>query len=297
MNKLLIPILFLSLACITRAEDAKPLKVLMVTGGCCHDYEQQKLILAEGISARANVEFTIVHEEGPEGKKDKTHKISIYEKADWAKGYDVVLHNECFGAVDDVAFVERIAKAHFDGVPAVMLHCSAHSYRAAKTDEWRKCVGQKSMSHEKNRDLRVKNLKPEHPVMKGFPMEWLDKADELYKNEVLYRELRPAREGLWRGHEEGSPSRLGEHLRQSQGLRHHHGPQQLHHGATPSSSISSRAACSGPAASWTRTESRWRATGRSRSEHQILINHRGHGGTQRVPGCWISSVKPSVLCG
>lgn len=163
-----------------------PLKVLMVTGGCCHDYENQKHILAEGISARANVEFTIVHEETPDGKKGKDHKISIYSKPDWSKGYDVVLHNECFGAVTDVPFVEGIAKPHFDGLPAVMLHCSTHSYRTAETDAWRHVVGQKSMSHEKNRDLHVKNILPEHPVMKGFPMEWLDKADELYKNEVLY---------------------------------------------------------------------------------------------------------------
>jgi type 1 glutamine amidotransferase len=185
--------LFFALAVspMLHADDVKPLKVLMVTGGCCHDYANQKFILSEGISARANVEFTIVHEEGPAGKSDKSHKISIYEKDDWAKGYDVVLHNECFGAVDDVAFVERIAKAHFNGVPAVMLHCSTHSYRMAATDEWRKCVGQKSMSHEKNRDLHVVNLKPEHPVMKGFPMEWLDKGDELYKNEILYPNFVP----------------------------------------------------------------------------------------------------------
>jgi type 1 glutamine amidotransferase len=168
-----------------------PLKVLMVTGGCCHDYEKQKLILAEGIGSRANVEFTIVHEEGPQGKSDKEHKISIYEKEDWAKGYDVVLHNECFGGVTDVPFVDRIAKAHKDGVPAVMLHCSTHSYRAAATDEWRMCVGQKSMSHEKNRDLHVKNIAPEHAVMKGFPQEWLDAKDELYKNEILYPNFIP----------------------------------------------------------------------------------------------------------
>jgi type 1 glutamine amidotransferase len=169
----------------------KALRVLMVTGGCCHDYENQKMILAEGLSARANVEFEVVHEEGPEEKKDKTHRISIYEKADWAKGYDLVLHNECFGGITDNAFVERIAKPHFDGVPAVMLHCSAHSYRAASTDEWRKCLGMKSMSHEKNRDLLVKNVAAEHPVMKGFPAEWLDKADELYKNEHLYENFTP----------------------------------------------------------------------------------------------------------
>jgi uncharacterized protein len=172
--------------CLTQAEDVKPLKVLMVTGGCCHDYENQKHILAEGISARANVEFTIVHEETPDGKKGRDHKISIYEKEDWAKGYDVILHNECFGAVTDVAFVERIAKPHFDGVPAVVLHCSTHSYRMAETDAWRHVIGQKSMSHEKKRDLHVINLKPEHPVMIGFPKEWLDKQDELYKNELLY---------------------------------------------------------------------------------------------------------------
>lgn len=183
-------VVLLGLATSLQAQ-TPPLKVLMVTGGCCHDYEQQKVILSEGISARANVSFTIVHEEGPKGKADREHKVTIYEKADWAKGYDVVLHNECFGAVTNVAFVERIAKAHHDGVPAVMLHCSTHSYRAAATDAWRECVGQKSMSHEKNRDLRVKNTALEHPVMQGFPLEWLDPKDELYKNEILYPNFVP----------------------------------------------------------------------------------------------------------
>jgi len=196
--KTLLPFSVLLIALgLAFAADEKPaarpaaLRVLMVTGGCCHDYEAQKMILAEGLSARANVEFEIVHEEGPDGKKDKTHRISIYEKEGWADGFDVVLHNECFGGITDTAFVDGIAKPHFEGVPAVMLHCSAHSYRAADTEEWRKCLGMKSMSHEKNRDLLVKNVAPEHPVMKGFPMEWLNKADELYKNEHLYENFVP----------------------------------------------------------------------------------------------------------
>jgi type 1 glutamine amidotransferase len=161
---------------------AKPLRALMICGGCCHDYLNQKKIIADGVSARANVEWTIIHE----GGDSRTHKVSIYENADWAKGCDVVVHNECFGQVEDAAFVERIAKPHHDGVPAVVLHCSTHSYRAAKTDEWRKLLGQTSMSHEKNRDLFVKNLKPAHPVMKGFPAEWHDPKDELYKNEKIW---------------------------------------------------------------------------------------------------------------
>src|SRR5687768_11046754 len=130
------------------AEKARPLKALLVTGGCCHDFAAQKKILSEGISARANVEWTIVHE-----GDDREHRVSIYQNADWAKGYDVVVHNECFGFVNDAAFVERIAAPHKAGLPGVFLHCSSHSYRMAPTDEWRQVIGIKSMSHEKRRDL------------------------------------------------------------------------------------------------------------------------------------------------
>ena len=173
--------LLVVVVCARAGDGPKPLRALMVTGGCCHDYASQKKILSEGISARANVEWSIVHE----GDK-REHRISIYDKPDWARGFDVVVHNECFGMVSDVAFVESIAAVHSAGVPAVMLHCSSHSYRAAKTDEWRKCIGITSTSHEKNRDLTIKALKLEHPVMRGFPATWLDPADELYKNEHLW---------------------------------------------------------------------------------------------------------------
>jgi uncharacterized protein len=188
MKSSLLPLIALSAFALAmhgplaNAEDTpKPLRVLMVTGGCCHDYELQKKILSEGLSARANVEWTIVHE-----GKDRDVKVSIYSKPDWSKGYDVVLHNECYGAVVDVAFVENIAKAHFEGVPAVMLHCSTHSYRAAKTDAWRQAVGQTSMSHEKLQDLEVKNVATKHPIMQGFPATWLNPKDELYKNDKLW---------------------------------------------------------------------------------------------------------------
>ena len=193
--KLLPAFLSIALAAVTSlcAADAqpKPLRALMVCGGCCHDYTAQKKILSEGIAARANVEWIIVHEDAPKGGDPKNHRISIYEKPDWWKGFDVVLHNECFGAITDNAFVEGIAAAHKAGVPAVMLHCSSHSYRMASTDEWRMCVGITSRSHEKNRDLLVKNILPEHPVMKGFPAEWKNPADELYKNEKIWPTVTP----------------------------------------------------------------------------------------------------------
>jgi len=254
-------VLFLAFATTAAfSQEVKPLKVLMVCGGCCHDYANQKMILAEGISARANTEFTIVHEES-RVKDDRTHQVSIYKNADWAKGYDVVIHNECFGAVTDVPFVEGIARPHFEGVPAVMLHCSTHSYRAAKTDEWRKCLGQTSMSHEKNRDFKVRNVAEDHPVMKGFPKEWNDPKDELYKSEKLWENFKP----LATAYGEGPPRHLGERIRQGQGLWHHAGPRQPHH-AGP---CLPRPRHPRPAVGLRQARSRWQAAARLRIEAKI----------------------------
>ena len=37
------------------AEAGKPLEVLYITGGCCHDYESQKKLISEGLSSRAQI--------------------------------------------------------------------------------------------------------------------------------------------------------------------------------------------------------------------------------------------------
>ena len=37
------------------AEPAKPLEVLYITGGCCHDYEAQKGIISRGLESRARI--------------------------------------------------------------------------------------------------------------------------------------------------------------------------------------------------------------------------------------------------
>jgi type 1 glutamine amidotransferase len=192
MKRLTFLALLLAAAFPCLAENPAPIKALMVCGGCCHDYTAQKKILSEGISARANVTWTIVQEGIPSpGDDGRKTRVSIYEKPNWWAGCDVIVHNECFGYVDDNAFVEGIAAAHKAGVPGLMLHCSSHSYRMATTDEWRMAVGITSRSHEKNRDLTVKTIAPEHPVMKGFPAVWLDKADELYKNEKIWPTATP----------------------------------------------------------------------------------------------------------
>ena len=109
----------------------------------------------------------------------------------WTEGYDAIVHNQCFGGVVDVPFIEGIARAHAAGTPAVIIHCSTHSYRNAKTDAWRKVVGVSSFSHEKHRLLTVRNLATAHPVMQGFPKAWKTPNGELYKIEKLWPNCQP----------------------------------------------------------------------------------------------------------
>src|SRR5687768_920515 len=61
------------------AGDPKPIRALLVIGGCCHDYAKQKDILAKGISERAHVEVTIAYD--PD--KGTKHLNPVYEKEDW----------------------------------------------------------------------------------------------------------------------------------------------------------------------------------------------------------------------
>jgi type 1 glutamine amidotransferase len=169
------------------ADSVKPLRGLLVTGGCCHDYTNQKRIITEGLSQRANIVWDVVHE----GGDSRDHKLSVYEQQDWARKYDVIVHNECFGQVTDDNFVKSIV-AHHEGVPAVFIHCSLHSYRnSGAADAWRELIGVTSKSHEKQRPEKVINLEPTNPIMIGFPAEWTTPNGELYKIEQRWPNCTP----------------------------------------------------------------------------------------------------------
>ena len=102
-----------------------PIKALLITGGCCHDYNVQKLIISEGTAARARIEWVIVQDGGTKTNS----RIALHEKSDWAKGFDVVIHNECFADVKDPAWTDNIVKPHREGTGAVLIHCAMHCYR------------------------------------------------------------------------------------------------------------------------------------------------------------------------
>lgn len=189
MKRILLIAAIALVACVNlQAADPPKLKGLLISGGCCHDYVKQKLIISEGLSQRVNIEWDFV--DGPKGKNTK---LDVYNQKDWASKYDVIVHNECYGGVEDVEFVEKIVKGHTEsGVAGVVVHCSMHTYRSAATEEWRKLLGVTTRRHEKGkRQLQVVNRAPKNPIMADFPKEWKTPNGELYIIENVWDNCTP----------------------------------------------------------------------------------------------------------
>lgn len=167
--------------------DGSQIRALLITGGCCHDYQNQKRIISEGLAnSVGNIEWTIL-----EYGSDRDIKADIYQKGDWIKGYDIVIHNECFGAVEDGAFVEGIVNAHTRfKVPGIVIHCSMHSYRNAPTaDTWRAFLGVTSRRHERSKHpLHVVATEEgkKHPILKTMGESWDTPNGELYIIEKVW---------------------------------------------------------------------------------------------------------------
>jgi uncharacterized protein len=131
------------------APPERPLKAMLVTGGCCHDYDTQRVIVTEGLSRQlGNIDWTI-HQY--DEKKDT--RATVYENPDWADGYDFVVHNECFGDMKDAELIRNIVSGHErSGAAAILIHCSMHSYRNSEAaDVWRQFIGVTSTYHEKEK--------------------------------------------------------------------------------------------------------------------------------------------------
>jgi type 1 glutamine amidotransferase len=168
----------------------KPIKVLLVIGGCCHDYAAQKDILKAGIEARINATVDIAYNDA----KDTKATFEIYRNAQWADAYDVIIHDECTADVTDASYVETILKAHRDGKPAVNLHCAMHSYRwgnfkepvspGADNAHWYEMIGLQSNGHGPKLAVNISFFNQEHPITKGLT-DWTT-----YPNEELYNNIK-----------------------------------------------------------------------------------------------------------
>lgn len=163
--------------------DDVPIRILLVTGGCCHDYDfqtraMQKALKDQGIPA----EWKVVDE----GGKGTKAQIPLYENPEWAYGFDVVIHNECFANTTDPTYIRKITGPHKAGVNAVVIHCAMHTYRAAEIDDWRQFLGVTSRHHEHQSEYPVKVVATDHPIMKDFPADYKSAKDELYIIEKVW---------------------------------------------------------------------------------------------------------------
>ena len=170
---LLLPALFSG--CATHHSAKKPLRALLITGGCCHNYALQSEQLTNAVAKLAQVEWKVVRE----GGSGTRAMIPLYDDPNWARGYDVVVHNECFADTTDTNYIRKITMAHKAGAPAVVIHCAMHTYRATGIDDWREFLGVTSRRHDHQSRYAVKKV-AEHPTLKGIPDGWKTPMDELY---------------------------------------------------------------------------------------------------------------------
>jgi len=182
------------------ADAPKPLRVLLITGGCCHDYEHQKDVLKQGLEARANVVIDQIHTSDGSTKPP----LAILGNPNYAAGYDLVIHDECAADVSDPALVEGVLKPHRDGLPGVNLHCGVHSYRVGNPNDpvtpgtphglWFEYLGLQSSGHGPQLPIAIHFTEPGSPLTTGMK-DWTTINEELYNNIHVFATAHPLARG------------------------------------------------------------------------------------------------------
>jgi hypothetical protein len=199
---LTIAILAASISSLQAADRPAPLKVLLVAGGCCHDYAIQKETLKKGLEERANVKVDIAYT--PD--KSTSPPLPILGNPEYAKGYDLVIHDECAAAISDPTVIAGVLKPHDDGIPGVNLHCAMHCYRIGNPNDpkkagdvdarWFEYLGLQSSGHGPQKPIDLTFIDQASPIEKGF-QNWTTINEELYNNIQLFPTAHP----LVKGHQ------------------------------------------------------------------------------------------------
>jgi hypothetical protein len=182
------------------AADAKPLRVLLITGGCCHDYAKQKDILKQGLEARANIVVDQIHSDSGATKPP----LAIYGNPDYAKGYDVVIHDECAADVSDPTIIKGVLAPHRAGTPGVNLHCGMHCYRIGNPSEpatagaeramWFDYLGLQSSGHGPQQPIAIHFTDKTATLTHGLA-DWTTINEELYNNIQIFPTATPLARG------------------------------------------------------------------------------------------------------
>ena len=152
------------------------IQALVVSGGGYHDYPFQAKVLMDAVGRALPVDWTVAIQ----GGRGTTGAQAVVARPDWTKGYDIVVHNQCFADMTDETLIKRITAAHRGGPPAIVIHCAMHTYRASTNDTWREFLGVTTRRHTRAFNIPVKISARDHPIMAGFKEDWTTPVDELY---------------------------------------------------------------------------------------------------------------------
>ena len=168
-------------------EDQGKIRALLVTEGCGHGGDNQAAIIRAGIAERTDlkIEWKTIYQDG----ETRVTAIPFYQDPNWADGYDVVIHNECFAGVTDKKFIDRILKPHRAGLPALVIHCARPTFRV-EDDRWFEFCGMTSRRDGSSHPFRVEPLKTEPAIMEGLE-PWEVTQGELYFAEKIWPNSTP----------------------------------------------------------------------------------------------------------
>ena len=218
----LLGCVLLSVATVAQAADAKKVLYFTHEPGRWHKYTPQMEIF-KTIGKDAGWEVTVM---------TGTHhdQVEKLRTPDFGKGYDAIVYNFCFAGERDLEAADNLMKQTREyGVPALLIHCSMHSWWAtfkngkagslgpdykgqAKADpklveEWRvkhrgqpfpawgDFTGVASGRHGPHKPVKMVTIAKDHPVTKRFPDGFSTPATELYNNLYLVDGVVPLIEG------------------------------------------------------------------------------------------------------
>lgn len=209
----------------------RPIRVLIISGGCCHDYPQQREILETGLKARLKVEVSHLYYDPKPGEQATRPKLPIFTNPEYGAGYDVIVHNECAADESDPSVVEAVLAPHRKGIPGVNLHCAMHSYRSGTWQtpvragdanaRWFEYVGIQSSGHGPQSPITLSVVDKAHPITKDLK-GWTTTKDELYNNLTRF-DVTPLITGVQP--EAVTPEERSLHY--TVAWTHHYGPQKV----------------------------------------------------------------------
>lgn len=162
----------------------KRIHALVITGGCCHDYGAETAALMQ-MAPDLPIDWTVQNL----GGAAQSFVPELFKNANWYRGYDIVVHNECWTPPDDQvseAYLSNITAATKAGIPAIVIHCAMHTFRSETGDKWRTFLGVRSVRHGPAHPFEVKIVAPAHQAMAGIPAVWMTPVEELYVIDRTY---------------------------------------------------------------------------------------------------------------